>query len=75
MINKNNVLIIEAHDNASSIWGISVGGSNPKHADYFGVLDYDTANRLHHLILTLCSPISGDDPVGLPSDKLGRLEC
>ena len=42
-----NILIIESDE-----WGVSICGPNPEIKDYFGVVDYETAQRLVSLLVS-----------------------
>jgi len=65
----NTPVLIETQCDDGVEWGLSLGGSNPKPQDYFQMVDAETAFRLRDRLLAEFSPVSGDEPVSVPSDE------
>jgi hypothetical protein len=68
-----SVVVIETVEDGSTEWGISLTDSNPKEEDYFKMSDKETAFRLKER-LTVNSPISLNEPLGRPTNKLAGVE-
>ena len=64
----SEVLVIESFENGICEWGVSFAGMNPEPHDYFAMPNKQTAFRLADR-LTKCPPISGDKPIGCPSNE------
>ena len=69
------LLVIESYNktdfnNHSIEWGLSFDGHNPESENYFPMIDENTAFRLKEKLSAMYPPVTFDNPIRRPTDKL-----
>ena len=62
-------VVIEEHTPDGVEWGLSFTDNNPEPEHYFKMPDKETAFRLKDY-LAVYAPVTNNEPVGLPPNKL-----
>lgn len=69
--NKTSLVVIESYDKEMNVeWGLSFDGHNPSDENYFQMLNKEEAFRLKDKLSAKHPPVTFDDPIRYPSDKI-----
>lgn len=69
-INKTSIVVFETLHSDKTEWGISFDGHNPSAENYFEMLSREDAFRLRDKLSAKYPPVSFNNPIRDPSNKL-----